>query len=233
MLSDNKKLQCHESEYSSSFQNIMASHLQRIASSLLILFSPGTFPFSLLPILSINSSLNSHEKKWFSVNRSPYRRNYIPSYLFPSAYTVPRLFPCSCIILFSPVLLLIYQGCQFFTGLLLKIHTEFPPGEGWPPSDMNYVHLHFFWKPPQLVCSFQVGMFVSNKLLMKSFLQWWGWQKETGNSISKEIMGTRQTRLLVIIKALVRRCLTELCCPEGVPTKPPTPLQGEYVITGR
>lgn len=43
--SDNKELHCSKSEYSPSFQNIMASHLQRIASSLLILFFPGTFPF--------------------------------------------------------------------------------------------------------------------------------------------------------------------------------------------
>lgn len=69
MLSDNKELQCHESEYSSSFQNIMASHLQRIASSLLILFSPGTFPFSLLPILSINlHSIHTRKNDFLSTD---------------------------------------------------------------------------------------------------------------------------------------------------------------------
>lgn len=33
---------------------------------------------------------------------------------------MPRLFPCSCIILFSYILPLIYKGCQFLAGLLLK-----------------------------------------------------------------------------------------------------------------
>lgn len=46
---DSTELDCHKSEYSSSFQNVMASHLQRIASSFLSLSFPGTFPCHFFP----------------------------------------------------------------------------------------------------------------------------------------------------------------------------------------
>lgn len=95
----------------------MASQIHRIASSLLILFFSWYFFLLLLPILC---TLYSTPFTANSFLPTDHNTEEISLHLFLLLYTMPRLFPCSCIILFSYILPLIYKGCQFLTGLLLK-----------------------------------------------------------------------------------------------------------------